>query len=92
MKLSIRHKVFLSTAVPVITVFGVNTGALIGGSLVVEDIFSIPGIGSELVEAVLRNDPPVVVALIAVVATAFVLINFFVDLMYGWLDPRVRST
>ncbi len=76
----------------VITVFGVNTGALIGGSLVVEQIFAIPGIGSELVEAVLRQDPPVVVALIAIVAIGFVVINFFVDLLYGYLDPRVRST
>ena len=76
----------------VITVFGVNTGALIGGALVVEQIFSIPGIGTELVEAVLRNDPPVVIALISVVAIGFVLINFLVDLMYGYLDPRVRTS
>lgn len=74
----------------VITVFGVNTGALIGGALVVEQIFSIPGIGTELVEAVLRNDPPVVVALISVVAVGFVVLNFVVDLAYGYLDPRVR--
>ena len=76
----------------VITVFGVNTGALIGGALVVEQIFGIPGMGTELVEAVLRNDPPVVVALIAIIAVAFVLINFVVDLLYGWLDPRVRTS
>ena len=76
----------------VITVFGVNTGALIGGALVVEQIFGIPGMGTELVEAVLRNDPPVVVALIAIIAVAFVLINFLVDLLYGWLDPRVRTS
>lgn len=76
----------------VITVFGVNTGALIGGALVVEQIFSIPGVGTELVEAVLRNDPPVVVSLISVVAVGFVLVNFFVDLMYGYLDPRVRTS
>lgn len=74
----------------VVTVFGVNTGALIGGALVVEQIFSIPGIGTELVEAVLRNDPPVVVALISVVAVGFVLLNFVVDVAYGYLDPRVR--
>ena len=75
----------------VVTVFGVNTGALIGGALVVEQIYSIPGVGTELVEAVLRNDPPVVVALIAVVAVGFVLVNFLVDLVYAYLDPRVRS-
>ena len=76
----------------VVTVFGVNTGALIGGALVVEQIFSIPGVGTELVEAVLRNDPPVVVSLISVVAIGFVLVNFVVDLLYGYLDPRVRTS
>jgi peptide/nickel transport system permease protein len=76
----------------VITVFGVNTGALIGGALVVEQIFSIPGVGRELVEAVIRDDPPVVVALIAIIAIGFVVVNFFVDLLYGWLDPRVRTS
>lgn len=75
----------------VVTVFGVNTGALIGGSLVIEQIFFIPGIGAAIVEAVLRQDQPVVVVLVALVAVAFVVVNFFVDLFYGWLDPRVRT-
>ena len=76
----------------VITVFGVSTGALIGGSLVVEAIFNIPGIGTALVAAVLRDDQPVVIALVALIAVGFVVVNFFVDLFYGWLDPRVRAT
>ncbi|MEZ5169029.1 MAG: ABC transporter permease [Acidimicrobiales bacterium] len=71
----------------VITVFGVNTGALIGGSLVIEQIFTIPGIGASLVEAVLRSDQPVVIVLVAIISIGFVFINFFVDLLYGWLDP-----
>ncbi len=75
-----------------ITVFGVNTGALIGGSLVIERIFSIPGIGSEIVTAVIRDDFPVVLGAVVVIATGFVLINFFVDLFYTWLDPRVRTS
>jgi peptide/nickel transport system permease protein len=75
----------------VVTVFGVNTGALIGGSLVIEQIFFIPGIGAAVVEAVLRQDQPVVVVLVALIAVAFVVVNFFVDLFYGWLDPRVRT-
>ncbi|MCQ3813789.1 MAG: ABC transporter permease [Acidimicrobiia bacterium] len=93
--LSDRHIMYRHALRPslfsVVTVFGVNTGALIGGALVVEQIYSIPGVGTELVEAVLRNDPPVVVALIAVVAVGFVLVNFLVDLVYAYLDPRVRS-
>jgi len=75
----------------VITVFGVQTGALIGGSLVVENIFSIPGVGRELVTAVIRDDFPVVLGGVIVIAVAFVLINFLVDLLYTWLDPRVRA-
>lgn len=76
----------------VITVFGINTGSLIGGSLVIEQIFTIPGIGAAIVEAVLRQDQAVVVVLVSLVAAAFVIVNFFVDLFYGWLDPRVRAS
>ena len=75
----------------VVTVFGVNTGALIGGSLVVERIFGIPGIGSEIVTAVIRDDFPVVLAAVVVIAVGFVVVNFVVDLLYSWLDPRVRT-
>ncbi len=75
----------------VVTVFGVSTGSLIGGSLVVEQIFGIPGIGREIVTAVVRDDFPVVLAMVVVIAVAFVVINFLVDLLYTWLDPRVRA-
>lgn len=90
-----RHIMFRHALRPslfsVITVFGVQTGALIGGSLVVEQIYLIPGVGRELVTAVVRDDFPVVLAGVTIIATAFVVINFAVDLLYGWLDPRVRS-
>ena len=69
-----------------------STGALIGGSLVIENIFSIPGIGSEIVTSVIRDDFPVVLGSVVVIATGFVVINFFVDLFYTWLDPRVRAS
>lgn len=73
-----------------ITVVGLNTGALIGGSVVVENIFRIPGIGASLVEAVLREDFPVVLAIVMIVAVGFVLINLLVDVLYSVIDPRVR--
>ncbi len=73
-----------------ITVVGLNTGALIGGSIVVETVFRIPGLGSSLVEAVLREDFPVVLAIVMIVATAFVMINLLVDVIYSIIDPRVR--
>lgn len=74
----------------VITIFGINAGTLIGGALVVEVYFRIPGIGTAIVEAVLREDFPVVLALVMIIAAAFVILNFLVDLFYTFLDPRVR--
>ena len=73
-----------------VTVIGLNTGALIGGSIVVESVFIIPGLGTSLVVAVLRGDFPVVLAIVMIVATAFVLINLLVDVVYSIIDPRVR--
>lgn len=73
-----------------ITVFGINTGALIGGALVVENIFRVPGLGQAIVEAVLVEDFPVVLAIVMIVAAAFVLVNIFVDIVYTLIDPRVR--
>lgn len=73
-----------------LTVFGIQTGALIGGSLIVERYFSIPGIGAEVVEAIIRDDFPTVLAVVVVVTVIFVVVNFIVDLLYGFLDPRVQ--
>lgn len=75
----------------VVTVFGINAGALVGGALVVETFFGIPGIGTAVVEAIVREDFPVVLAIVMIVATGFVVLNFLVDLLYSFLDPRVRS-
>jgi peptide/nickel transport system permease protein len=74
-----------------ITVFGLNTGALIGGALVIENIFTIPGVGGAIAEAVFLEDIPLVLGLVVIFAVAFVVINFLVDLVYSYLDPRVRS-
>ncbi len=74
----------------VVTVFGINAGALIGGALVVETYFRIPGVGLAIVEAVLREDFPVVLALVMIITIAFVVLNFLVDIFYTFLDPRVR--
>ncbi len=74
-----------------ITVFGINTGALLGGTLVIEQIFSVPGIGSEAVKSIVRDDFPTVLAIVLIIVTAFVVMNMLVDLLYTFLDPRVRS-
>ena len=73
-----------------ITVFGITTGALIGGALVVENIFRIPGLGSAIVDAVLVDDFPVVLAIVMIVATVFVAVNIVIDVVYSMIDPRVR--
>jgi len=91
MRIMFRHALRPSMF-SVVTVFGVSTGTLIGGSLIVERIFGIPGIGREIVTAVVRDDFPVVLAIVMVVAIAFVVLNFLVDLLYSWLDPRVRTS
>ncbi len=74
-----------------VTIFAVNTGALIGGALIVEQIFLIPGLGRATVEAILREDFPVVLAIVVIVSTTFVFLTLVVDIVYGLIDPRVRT-
>ncbi len=74
-----------------VTVFGINTGALIGGALIVETIFRVPGLGSAIVEAVLREDFPVVLAIVMIITAVFVAVNILIDLLYSLIDPRVRA-
>lgn len=73
-----------------LTVFGITTGALIGGSLIVETIFRVPGLGSAIVEAVVVEDFPIVLAIVMIIAFAFVVVNILVDVLYSLIDPRVR--
>ena len=74
----------------VITVFGISAGALIGGALVIESYFRIPGVGLAIVEAILREDFPVVLALVMIIAAGFVVLNLLIDMLYSVIDPRVR--
>jgi peptide/nickel transport system permease protein len=73
-----------------LTVLGINIGRLMGGALIVETIFALPGIGRLLVESIYARDLVVVQGVVAFVAVAFVLVNFGVDLLYAVLDPRIR--
>jgi peptide/nickel transport system permease protein len=73
-----------------LTVLGINIGRLMGGALIVETIFALPGIGRLLVESIYARDLMVVQGVVAFVAVAFVLVNFGVDLLYAVLDPRIR--
>ena len=76
--------------IPIVTVVGLQFGALLGGTVIVETVFAWPGVGRLLIDSIGRRDYGVVQASILLVATIFVVINLFVDLLYGFLDPRVR--
>jgi peptide/nickel transport system permease protein len=73
-----------------LTVFGINFGTLIGGTVILEYFFAIPGIGGLAVESIAKRDYLAVQGVVLVVAIAFVVVNFLVDLLYNILDPRVR--
>lgn len=79
-----------NSLVPVLTVVGLSFGRLLGGSVAVEKVFSRPGLGSLLVNAIFSRDYPLVQGIILVFAALFALINLAVDLSYGFVDPRVR--
>ncbi len=76
--------------VPILTVVGLTFAALMGGAVVTENVFSLPGIGQLVVSSVLRRDYPVIQGVVLMVATAYVVINLAVDLLYFAVDPRVR--
>lgn len=76
--------------IPVITVVGLEFGTLLGGAVITETVFSFPGIGRLLVQSIEVRDYNVVQACVIVIAAAFVIVNLIVDLLYGYLDPRVR--
>lgn len=75
--------------IPIISIIGINFGLLLGGTVVVETIFSIPGIGHLVVDSVFNRDYPVIQGVILVVAAIYVLINLIVDLLYAYFDPRI---
>lgn len=79
-----------NSAIPVVTYLGANLGGLMGGAIVTEGIFNVPGVGNKLYQATLRGEGPTVVAIVSVLVLVFVLANLLVDLLYAWLDPRIR--
>lgn len=85
----VRHAL-KNAMIPVVTVIGIQLGLLMGGSLIVESIFLIPGVGSMMVNAIFTRDFPIIQAGALVLATLVLLINLLVDILYGFLDPRIR--
>jgi peptide/nickel transport system permease protein len=76
--------------IPVVTVAGIACGVLLGGAVVIESVFSLPGVGRLIVGAIQRRDYPVIQGGLLLTATIFVMVNLAVDLLYAALDPRIR--
>lgn len=75
---------------PVITLLGLQLGALLGGAVITETVFAWPGVGSLLVEAIQKRDYPVVQGCVLLISLAYVGVNLLTDLVYAWIDPRIR--
>ncbi|MEK0418077.1 MAG: hypothetical protein RI949_2083 [Pseudomonadota bacterium] len=84
----IKH-VVRNALIPVVTLVALQMPAVFGGAIVTEQIFRIPGIGSLLIDAILRNDTPVIMAVTFVFSCLVIMFNLIADLLYGWLDPRI---
>jgi len=88
-RLIIRHAL-KNALIPVVTVTGIQMGRLIGGTVIVEEIFAWPGLGRFTLQAIFERDYPVVQTMVMVIAFFFVIINLLVDILYCYLDPRIR--
>ncbi len=85
----VRHGL-KNAVLPILTISGWQFGRLFGGTVIIESIFKVPGIGTLLIETVFQRDFPTIQAIIIVIAVSIVIINLLVDLLYGLLDPRIR--
>ena len=86
----IRAHVLKNALIPVVTVLGLQLGTLIGGAVITEYVFALPGVGRLVVDAVFARDYPLVQGVVLLIAVGFILSNLLVDLLYGWIDPRIR--
>jgi peptide/nickel transport system permease protein len=88
-RMVILKHVVRNALIPVVTLVALQVPGVFGGAIVTEQIFRIPGIGSLLIDSILRNDTPVIMAVTFVFACLVVMFNLIADLLYGWLDPRI---
>lgn len=88
-RIRLRH-ILHNAAVPIVTITGIQFGYLLGGTVIVEQVFALPGLGRLLLTGIIQRDYSVVQGTVLLVAAAFVLVNLLVDLLYRLLDPRVR--
>jgi peptide/nickel transport system permease protein len=88
----VMKHVVRNAMIPVVTLVALQLPAIFGGAIVTEQIFRIPGIGSLLIDAIRRNDTPVIMAVTFVLSALVVFFNLLADILYGWLDPRISYT
>lgn len=87
----INRHALKNALIPIVTIIGLQFGSLLGGAVLTETIFSWPGVGRFMVEAIKTRDTPVVLASVVFLSVAFSIVNLFVDILYGYLDPRIKS-
>lgn len=88
-KIILRHAL-ANVMIPVVTVIGLSAGILLSGAIVIEQVYSLPGVGRLIIGAILRRDYPVIQGGLLLTAFTFVFVNLVVDILYAYLDPRVR--
>ncbi|MEG1971879.1 MAG: ABC transporter permease, partial [Oscillospiraceae bacterium] len=87
----IRKHALKNALIPVVTVVGLQFGVSLGGAVLTETVFSLPGLGRLMVDAIRAMDTPTVMGCIIIFSVAFSVVNLFVDILYGYLDPRIKS-
>lgn len=86
----IKKHAMRNAMIPIVTIIGIETGSLLSGAVLTETVFSLPGLGTAMVGAILARDYPVIQGFVIVTAFIFVLVNLIVDMSYAYLDPRIR--
>jgi len=86
----VRRHALRNALIPVVTVLGLQLGTLIGGAVITEYVFALPGVGRLVVDAIFARDYPLVQGVVLLIAVTFIAVNLAVDLLYGWIDPRIR--
>jgi ABC-type dipeptide/oligopeptide/nickel transport system permease component len=87
---AVLHHAFRNSLIPIVTVLGLQTGAVLTGAVITETIFAWPGVGRLLIQSINFRDYPLVQGCILLIAVTYVGTNLVTDLMYGFLDPRIR--
>ena len=90
-RIVIMYHALKNAMIPIVTVIGMQFGVLLGGSVLVESVFALPGLGKYIIDSINMRDNPVVQGSVLFLALSFSFVNLAVDILYGFLDPRIKS-